>query len=334
LNGLFSNQVDMTARRSQVLRWVEAGVIGPGQVGRALELTGLTPDAAQWRQFIDRLMLIIGVLALACSAVFLIAYNWDAMGRYVQFVLAQAAMLVAVLLFWWLGTEKISARMALLAATILLGALLALYGQTYQTGADPWQLFATWALLMLPWALLGRLAALWLLWLGLLNLTLILYFSLFRSLLWLTFGAQDNLFWLLFLFNSAAWLTWELAARHFEWLAERWAVRLLSIGSGLAITMLVLRAIFDPDDGSLMAWPVWMGWLAALYFVYRRTLPDLFMLAGACLSIIVCLTSLLAHFMLRWEFGAGVFLLLAFLVVGQAAVAATWLKGVHSEQGR
>jgi len=34
-----------------------------------------------------------------------------------------------------------------MVSTILVGVLLALVGQTYQTGADTWQLFFYWAIL-------------------------------------------------------------------------------------------------------------------------------------------------------------------------------------------
>ena len=37
-----------------------------------------------------------------------------------------------------------------LLAMLGMGALFAYFGQTYQTGADPWQLFALWAALSLP----------------------------------------------------------------------------------------------------------------------------------------------------------------------------------------
>ena len=47
---------------------------------------------------------------------------------------------------------------------MLVGGLLALIGQTYQTGADPWQLFALWALLALPWCLGARSDMLWAPW--------------------------------------------------------------------------------------------------------------------------------------------------------------------------
>jgi hypothetical protein len=48
--------------------------------------------------------------------------------------------------------------------------------------------------------------------------------------------------------------------------------------------------------------------------------------------VIVCLTTLTANFLLKGSWDAGAFLLLALLVVGLAAVAATWLRRVHAEQ--
>jgi uncharacterized membrane protein len=333
-------QVDervMTSRRSQVLGWIEDGVIAPSHIFQALKVTGITPDGPHWRRFIDQLLLSAGALALTCAVVFFIAYNWDALGRFPQFALVQLLMGLAVVFYLGLGAEHSTAKVALLVAAVLLGALLALYGQTYQTGADPWQLFATWALMMLPWVLVGRFAALWLLWLGLLNLAAIFYYQVFPGLFWITFGSKDELFWLLLLLNTAAWAVWEMAAVRFEWLGRgrvggRWAVRVLATASGTAMTMLVLRAIFDPAQTSALTWLVYVAWLAILYFIYRRKLPDLFMLAGACLSVIVSVTSVCADFMLQGDIVAGTFLLLAVLVVAQAAGAAIWLRRIQAEQ--
>ena len=57
------------------------------------------------------------------------------------------------------------ARPALgLLAWLGQGALFAYFGQTYQTGADPWQLFALWAALALPLALVVRHDAVWAPW--------------------------------------------------------------------------------------------------------------------------------------------------------------------------
>jgi len=51
-----------------------------------------------------------------------------------------------------------------LLALLGIGALFAYFGQTYQTGADPWQLFALWALLGLPLCLGARSDVLWAPW--------------------------------------------------------------------------------------------------------------------------------------------------------------------------
>ncbi len=39
--------------------------------------------------------------------------------------------------------------------------LLAVYGQTYQTGADPYELFFGWAILIIGWVAISRFAPLW-----------------------------------------------------------------------------------------------------------------------------------------------------------------------------
>jgi len=322
----------MAANRAQMLRWIEAGAILPERIFPALAASGVTPDGKRWRQFIDQLLLALGALGLVCAVGFFVAYNWQMLGRWAQFALVQALMVVAVLVYWQLGTQKATALVALLASALLLGALLALYGQTYQTGADGWQLFASWAVLMFPWVLVGRFTALWLLLLTLLNLATILYFQTFRGLLWIAFNSTDVLLWFLLLLNTTAWICWELAAARYPWLAQRWAVRLIALASGTAITILVQFAIFEPGTMPLLVWLAYAFWLGALYLIYRRRWPDLFMLAGACLSVIVCSTSFLANLILGKTDAGSAFLFLAMLVIAQAASAAVWLRRVHTEQ--
>jgi uncharacterized membrane protein len=324
----------MVSRRAHLLHWLDSGLVAPARTAAALAAGGVTPDPARWLRFLDVLLLVLGGLALASGVVFFIAFNWDALGRFSQFALLQVLLLVAVAAWWRLGIDRLPAQVALLTAAVLLGALLALFGQTYQTGADPWQLFATWALLMLPWALAGRFAPLWLLWLVLLNLSAAFWYDARFGLLGAAFASRDDLLWLQLLLNGAAWLTWEFAARRYDWLVlGRWPVRLIAIAVGFIFTVLVLRAIFDPDSPPiLLAWGTYLAWLATVYAVYRRRLPDLFMLAGACLTLIACLTAELGWLLLDVEETAGMLLLIALAVIGQAAAAAVWLRNVHAEQ--
>ncbi|ANH70767.1 DUF2157 domain-containing protein [Mitsuaria sp. 7] len=90
-----------------------------------------------------------------------VAANWDDFGRVMRFGLLQAVLAVnliaaAVLRPW-------RAPLALVAF-LTLGGLLAFFGQTYQTGADPWQLFALWAALGLPIAWASRSDLAWTPW--------------------------------------------------------------------------------------------------------------------------------------------------------------------------
>ena len=324
----------MKSRRAQLLAWVEAGAITPERVAQALVLSGVVPDGQGWQRFMDRLLLVLGALTLATAVIFFFAYNWNALGKLAQFALAQVLVVLPLLAYWKLGVDKLAAKVSLLAAAIMVGALLAVYGQTYQTGADTLQLFFTWAVLILPWVLIGQFPALWVLWLALLNVSVVMYCMVFRSFLWISIGSVDQMLWLLLLLNTAAWALWEVASLRFAWLVSPWAVRLLAVASGVAMAMLVLNSIFDPSTGRVLPWLAYIAWLGILYFVYRRKRPDLFMLAGACLSLIACITSLVAKLMLDRSEAAGLMLFLAMLVVAEAAAAAIWLKRVHAEMPR
>src|SRR6267378_1329911 len=258
--------------------------------------------------------------------------GWSGRGAITdaRVALVEALVLAAALGYWRLGPEKAAGKASLLVACILLGALLALFGQTYQTGADTWELFANWAGLIVPWVIIGRFAALWILWLAIANVAIVLYFQVRPGALDIAFAGERAL-WTLFAFNTAALVAWELAARRIKWLDERWATRLLAIAGGTSITVLTLQAILDWRDASGMAFLFYPVWLGCAYAVYRRFMPDLFVLAGGCLSVIVVATAFLAKHLLRGSGEAAAFLLIAMAVIAMAAVCGWWLKQVARE---
>ena len=320
----------MPSFRREIINLLEQGAIPADKTDEALAVAGIPPDAKTWKTFIDHLLLWLGGLALACAAVFFIAYNWSAIGRMGKFALVEGLIILAVLAYWKLGARTVAGKVALLAATILLGVLLALFGQTYQTGADPWQLFFSWALLMLPWAIVGCFPAIWMVWIVLINLAMVLYHEAFRDVFGLMFGSDNSMLWLTFAFNALMLTAWEMLSPKWSWLAERWAVRLLAVGSGTPITWLLIYGIVDAENSLVLAGSAWAVWMAAMYIVYRKKRPDLFMLAGCCLSGIVVLVTFLGRHVLA--FGeAGGFLFLALVVIGLGAGAAVWLRNVHRE---
>lgn len=320
----------MPTNRDQLVELIDRGAIAPDRIDQAVALAGIYPDARAWRVFLDQVLLWLGCSALAGSVLFFIAYNWSDWGRFARFALVEGALFASVVAYWVFGANTLAGRAALLVATLLLGVLLALFGQVYQTGADPWQLFWTWSLLMLPWALLGRFAVLWLIWLALINIAVLLYYQTFGRLFGPLFSTDHAAYWLLFLVNSLAWVAWELGSRRWPWLDLAWARRSVALASGAPITGLCLVSIIGYGISPMFSLAVYGAWLAGLYVVYRHRIPDLFMLAGGCVSAIVVLVVLLGDSVLEHA-DAGGFLLLALAILGLSALAATWLKRVHRE---
>jgi len=323
----------MISARNQIITLLEQGFLPAASINDALIAAKVYPDDRAWRGFVDHLLLWCGGLALAFSALFFVAYNWTDMGRFAQFGLVECLIVLAIVAYWKRGEHEVMGKVSLLAATIFLGVLLALFGQTYQTGADPWQLFFFWALLILPWALIGRFPAIWVVWVVLVNLSIVLYFQAIRGVLSFLFVTDTSMLWSVFVFNTLVLGAWELLAKNWHWISGRWALRLLGVISGTAITMLALYAIFERRDGNIPAGVSWAAWLAVVFFIYRDKRPDLFMLAGGCLSaIVVSITFVGKHLASNVSDGAFIyliFLVLALMVIAMGTGTAFWLRRVH-----
>ncbi|HEX4893334.1 MAG TPA: DUF4401 domain-containing protein, partial [Hyphomicrobiaceae bacterium] len=103
---------------------------------------------------------IAAAALLGFGLILRVAANWDDFGR-LQRIGIVAAVLAVALAVSFMRQARSAGLLVAFAAT---GGLFAVIGQTYQTGADPWQLFAIWAAVGLPWALAARHDALWLCW--------------------------------------------------------------------------------------------------------------------------------------------------------------------------
>jgi uncharacterized membrane protein len=317
--------------RNSILRWAEEGRIPAGGIEAAMRVSGALPGRSDWYHFIDRMLLWCGAVLLAAGVIFFFAYNWKEIGNFAKFGLVELLIAAAVGGCMWFGTEGPAGKASLFAVSLLAGALLALFGQTYQTGADMFELFITWALVILPWTAVGRLPSLWVLLIGLVNVAIMLYFRAFPGLLGLLFGLDKQL-WLLLAFNSAALVLWELFSRYFVWLRERWATRLLGFAGGGLITSLTMMAIFDSKSGFDPAFAVYPLWLAAIYTCYRYLFFDLFLLAGGVLSVVIIIASSLSRMMITSGSWGGSYLIIGLAVIGFSALGGVWLKSIAQEE--
>lgn len=161
----------------QLLKLAEAGELSPAELACAAQHGPLRPSRDAWLLAADRLLAFAGALLLGAAVVFFFAYNWADLHRFAKLglaILGLAGFTGVALFSLPFGTVY---RAALLGACIMTGALLALVGQTYQTGADPWELFLAWAALMLPFVWLARSSASWALWLLVANTALLRWLS-------------------------------------------------------------------------------------------------------------------------------------------------------------
>jgi len=322
----------------EVLDWLAQGRIARGREAQALALSGMHPSAKQWRQFIDHMLLWCGVIALGAAGIFFLAYNWQAMGRYAKFALVEAAIVLSLLACWRFGLSDMKGKASLLLASLFVGALLALVGQTYQTGADTYELFGAWAMAIFAWVALAQLGAMYLFCLLLVNMAIMLYFQTFGRFWGLLFSTDAQI-WTLFVMNTMVLIAWELAAwRGVAHLRERWSVRVVATASGSLITVLMLNAIFKTNSWSaradmalaMMVFFVYIAWLLACFTLYRKVLRDLFVLAGGVLSLIICANAWVGRSVLHHS-DAGGFLLVGLLIIGSSAWGGLWLKKVAKE---
>ncbi len=349
----------MTDNRRLILSWAEQGLI-QGDVEAALAATQSRPAKKEWFSFISQFLMWSGAVAITVGMIFFFAFNWEAMGRFAKFGLLESIMLLAAFIYSRLDDQRTSSTVSLSGMALLTGALLALTGQTYQTGADPWQLFAAWAALITPWAVIGRSSTLWLLWIGLVNLTLMLYLNTFRGLFGFLFREEDWL-WLFLAVNSAFIVFFEALAypgsphgsskqnvsdqesldkngldikstpRYaFITLYNRQAAQVSALIGGVTVTWLAIIAIFDSND-EIWGLPVYVIWMAAVFYVYRYRVVDLVLLSGCVLSGIMVVTFLLGR-MLEDMLDDGAFLLISMAIIGLSAAGGIWLKKLSQQQ--
>jgi uncharacterized membrane protein len=132
-----------------------------GAARRLQRLAGLDAEPIGLAASLPRSIGVLAASLVGLGLVLWVAANWDTLGRLGRFALLQGAVLALCLG----ALARPAARPSLgLMALLAIGGLLSYFGQTYQTGADPWQLFALWAGLCLPLCLAARSDALWAPW--------------------------------------------------------------------------------------------------------------------------------------------------------------------------
>ena len=127
-----------------------------------MNITGLFN--LSWQRYLNLLFLLLTIGFLTSGVITLIAANLDYFSDLAKIYGLQTLLVVTVVLgiYCFIRESRRQAKEKLkwktyslfFVVSVLIGGLFALVGQTYQTGADVWQLFAVWTLCQLPFLLL------------------------------------------------------------------------------------------------------------------------------------------------------------------------------------
>lgn len=283
-----------------------------------------------WFAWASRMLLLLGSTLVLAGIIFFFAYNWAEMSRFLKFGIIETGIAGCVLAAHWRGLHQLSGKILLLSASVLVGVLLAVYGQVYQTGADAFGLFLGWAALIFAWVLIGEFAALWLLWLVLLNTGAILYWqqvgrpahSMPYEMLCLTIAAL----------NGMALVLREVGVRQGRiWLRNGWLRGILLLASlvPLSIPTIDLIIAFGRTDGmAFVAACVWAATASGGYFCYRFKLPDMSALALIVMNACVILLTFIGKLFLDamdFDDGGGYFFF-ALIILAVVSSAALFLR--------
>jgi uncharacterized membrane protein len=297
--------------------------------------------AAVWFAWAERNLLFFGSALVLSGIIFFFAYNWSAMGKFFKLGLIEAGVAACVASAYWLGLNKLTGKMLLLSGSVLLGVLMAVYGQTYQTGADAFELFVGWAALIFGWVVVSEFAALWLIWLILVNTGCILYWVQVLE------PAHSFKFEYLCLFiaalNGTALALREVAIKKgFSFLEGRWLRGILMLALLSALSIPPMSVIFEIHAyshsfvftaASVLVWPVVAG---GGYFCYRTILRDMVALALILMNACLILLTLIGKLMLDGHHGSDefMFLLFALIIIGVVSVTAFWLKRTAAKMAK
>lgn len=240
-------------------------------------------DAEFWTRWASRALLALGAGHLLAGIIYFFAYNWDSLSTIAKFAILQGGIVISAVLALVAKLDRPVGEVLLIGATVLVGTLLVVISQVYQTGADAYGLFATWALLVVPWVLASRSAGHWFVWLVIVFVAANLYA--FQELVPRGVISTADLSAYLSVGAALILVAREGALRAgMEWLAAGWTRAILAFA--------VLIIVFPSATTNVLGWDnaaictvTFVILMLVLAGVYVRLLPD-FPVVAICVGFL------------------------------------------------
>jgi uncharacterized membrane protein len=265
-----------------------------------------------WQKFLQWLFISLGIGFATTGIVFFFAWNWASLHKFVKIGLIEALVLILTLLAVFSRLSVNFKNILLTGAAVLLGVLMAVFGQVYQTGANAYDLFLSWTLAITLWVVVANFAPLWLLYILLINTTLSLYDQQVanhwpETLLYILLLMVNSGFLLFFIWNGKQKNNHQTPS---------WFLTVLVLASVSVATLGMIQGIFGYRSITFFVLILLVGLLYAAGFVYGLRQKSLFYLAIIPFSMIVILS---AWFLKLSGDAAASFLFIALFIIGSVS---------------
>jgi uncharacterized membrane protein len=313
-------------KRTQLLTWQQQGRIK--DIDKSLEVTQANIEPKTWFDFISKNLIILGFVSLAVGIIFFFAYNWNEMTKMTKFLLVQSLLVVSSVLYTQTKKYSHPSTGLLIFIALLIGALFAFFGQTYQTGKDPWQLFLLWMLCITPIAVVSRNSILWIMWLALLNLSLFLYLQI-HHLFWGLFSFFEGTTLLYALINAGAALLFFFVVQIKDSSKSNLAFYAASLSAFFAFTWVSFYVVVG--NGQIFIYSMaYVLWMAVTFYLFRVKSLDVMLLSAWSLSAIFFIMFVLTR-LFEDAFNAATLLLFSIVLIAMTTFASKWLMRLLKE---
>lgn len=264
-------------------------------------------DTRAWKKFLKLLLISLGVGFCISGIIFFFAYNWDDLHKFVKIGILEGLIVVLILFILFSTLEQSLKNIILTGTAILVGVMIAVFGQIYQTGANAYDFFMGWTAFITLWVVISNYPPLWLVYLILANTTFILYSQQVAS-----DWTEVFIITILFLFNTSI-LVLSLYFQRLknEIKMSQWFTNTLAFASVSFSTIGICIGIFDARQPSffvLIIMAAGIYWAGLKYGLKTRSG---FYLSVIPLSVIIIISSLF----FKISDGAGMYFLVSLFII-------------------
>ncbi|MGV8946545.1 MAG: DUF2157 domain-containing protein [Lutibacter sp.] len=264
-------------------------------------------DREAWQKFLSLFFISLGIGFMVSGVVFFFAYNWDDLHKFTKIGLTEVLIIVTTSLVFFSKINTNIRNIILTGAAVLVGVLFAIFGQIYQTGADAYDFFLTWTVFVTLWVIVSNFAPLWLLYLILINITLILYSEQVAK-----DWSEVFIFNLLLLINTTALISAILLSKFKKLVSvPNWFLNIMALTSISYATIGIINGIFDKYQIAFLVLILTTVIVFALGIWYGLKIKSGFYLSVIPFSLIIIVSALL----IKISDGEMMFLLISLFIV-------------------